>query len=195
MRLAFRGSASPGPSAHGANQAAPAIRRAPTGTNGEVQELYRQHSPELVRRLARKTGCGELARELANEAFLKVLRLAPAKLQSIDQPEAYLWRVSVNLLRDWGRERALSERSLPMLEVAGQRLFDQVTALESRDTLRRLEQAIGKLKPRTREIFIAHRLQGRSYSEIAAKTGLTVKGVEKQMSKAIAKIDRLLDRA
>ena len=162
--------------------------------HGQVQELYRRHSPALVRRLTRKTGCRELARDLANETFLKVLGLAPAKLQSIEQPQAYLWRVSVNLLRDWGRARLLSERSRPMLDAANQKLVDQVSFLESRDTIRRLEQAIGKLRPRTREIFLAHRIKGLTYSEIADETGLTVKGVEKQMSKAIAKIDRLLDR-
>jgi RNA polymerase sigma-70 factor (ECF subfamily) len=162
--------------------------------HGQVQELYRRHSPALVRRLTRKTGCGELARDLANETFLKVLGLAPAKLRSIEQPQAFLWRVSVNLLRDWGRARSLSERSRPMLDAASQKLVDQVSFLESRDTLRRLEQAIGKLRPRTREIFLAHRIKGLTYSEIADETGLTVKGVEKQMSKAIAKIDRLIDR-
>jgi RNA polymerase sigma-70 factor (ECF subfamily) len=73
-------------------------------------------------------------------------------------------------------------------------LVDQVAVLESRDTLRSLEMAMSKLKPRTREIFVAHRLDGLSYAEIASRTGLSIKGVEKQMSKAIAKIDRLLDR-
>ena len=160
----------------------------------QVQELYRRHSPALVRRLTRKTGCTELARDLANETFLKVLGLAPATFRSIEQPQAFLWRVSVNLLHDWGRARALSERSLPMLEDDEQKLLDQVTVLESRDKLRRLEQAIERLRPRTREIFLAHRIRGLTYAEIAAETGLTVKGVEKQMSKAIAKIDRLFDR-
>ncbi|HEX3423748.1 MAG TPA: sigma-70 family RNA polymerase sigma factor [Sphingomicrobium sp.] len=160
----------------------------------QVQELYRRHSPALVRRLARKTGCVELARDLANEAFLKVLGLAPAKFRLIEQPQAFLWRVSVNLLHDWGRARSLSERSKPMLESGDQKLLDQVAVLESRDTLRRLEQAIERLRPRTREIFLAHRIRGLTYAEIANETGLTVKGVEKQMSKAIAKIDRLFDR-
>jgi RNA polymerase sigma-70 factor (ECF subfamily) len=41
---------------------------------------------------------------------------------------------------------------------------------------------------------LAHRIDGFTYAEIAERTGLSVKGVEKQMSKAIAKIDRLLDR-
>jgi RNA polymerase sigma-70 factor (ECF subfamily) len=50
------------------------------------------------------------------------------------------------------------------------------------------------MKPKTREIFLAHRIHGFTYAQIAERTGLSVKGVEKQMSKAIAKIDRLLDR-
>jgi RNA polymerase sigma-70 factor (ECF subfamily) len=41
---------------------------------------------------------------------------------------------------------------------------------------------------------MAHRLDGLSYAEIAEQTGLSVKGVEKQMSKAIAEITRMLDR-
>ena len=88
----------------------------------------------------------------------------------------------------------MKERSQSTLEIASDQQVDQVAVLESRDTLRRLEQAMGKLKPKTREIFLAHRIHGFTYAEIAERTGLSVKGVEKQMSKAIAKIDRLLDR-
>lgn len=61
--------------------------------------------------------------------------------------------------------------------------------------LRHVEAAMLKLRPKTREIFMAHRIDGLSYAEIAELTGLSIKGVEKQMSKAIAQIDRLLDRA
>ena len=120
--------------------------------------------------------------------------MAPGNLGRIQQPEAFLRHVSTNLLRDWGRAKALRERSQPTIEIASDEQLDQVAALESRDTLRRLEHALSKLKPRSREIFLAHRIQGFTYSEIADRTGLGIKGVEKQMSKAIAKIDRLLNR-
>jgi RNA polymerase sigma factor (sigma-70 family) len=160
----------------------------------QVQQLYREHSLSLERQLTRKTGCRELARELVNETFLRLLRMAPGNLGRIEQPEAFLRRVSTNLLRDWARSAALRKRSQSTLELACDRQFDQVRVLESRDTLRRLEHAVGKLKPKTREIFLAHRIHGFSYAEIAERSGLSVKGVEKQMSKAIAKIDRLLDR-
>ena len=165
----------------------------PTEAGTQIRELYREHSPALVRHLARRTGCSELARELANEAFLRIIRMAPAKLRSIEQPQAYLWSISTNLLRDWGRGQALDERSRQP-DPCSDAMIDQVAVLETRDTLRRLEQAIGKLKPKTREIFLAQRIEGLSYAEIGERTGLSIKGVEKQMSKAIAKIDRILDR-
>lgn len=160
----------------------------------ELQSLYHEHSTGLVRHLARRTGCDETARDLAQEAFLRLLRLAPFRARTIRQPEAYLKRISTNLLRDWSRSRV---RRLALAETNPEppaQHVDQVAILESRDTLRRLELAMSRLKPKTREIFVAHRLDGLSYSEIAERTGLSVKGVEKQMSKAIAKIDRLLDR-
>jgi len=176
----------------------PAGDAARSGGDGDervrVQQLYREHSSSLVRQLTRKTGCRELARDLANETFVRLLRLAPGNLDRIEQPEAFLRRVSTNLLRDWGRAKALRDRSLPSLELVSDDQLDQVALLESRDTLRRLEHAVSRMKPKTREIFLAHRIHGFTYQEIAERTGLSVKGVEKQMSKAIANIDRLLDR-
>lgn len=194
MMVASRRSASPMSSANGVDQGPPPIASPDSEMRSKVQELYVRHSPGLVRRLTRRTGCTELARDVANETFLKVLGLTPAKFRSIEQPQAFLWRVSVNLLHDWSRARALSERLRPMLEADDPETFDQVSALESRDKLKRLEQVIERLRPRTREIFLAHRVKGRTYAEIADELGLTVKGVEKQMSKAIAKIDRMFDR-
>jgi RNA polymerase sigma-70 factor (ECF subfamily) len=161
-----------------------------------LDELYREHSSRLVGRLTRQTGCREAAVELAQEAFAKMLRMTPARLRGLERPEAYLRRVAANLLNDWGRARASADRSSADLRtMADDVQIDQVAILESRDTLRRLEIAMSKLKPRTRAIFLAHRLDGLSYAEIAERTGLTVWGVEKQMGKAIAKIDRLLDRS
>jgi len=159
-----------------------------------IHQLYRELSPSLVRQLTRRTGCRELARELANETFLKLLRMPARKFRGVEQPEAFLRQVSTNLLRDRGRATALRQRSQLTLEIASDHQLDQVAVLEARDALRRLEHALSKLKPKTREIFLAHRVHGFTYAEIAYRTGLTVKGVEKQMSKAIAKIDRVLDR-
>ncbi len=159
-----------------------------------MQELYRRHSPRLIRQLTRATGSGDIARDLVHDTFVRLMRMNPISFGRIDRPEAFLQRISVNLLRDHGRGRVHSERAQKALAVVSDPTFDQVSVLEYRETLARLERAMAKLKPRTREIFLAQRIEGLSYAEIAERTGLSIKGVEKQMSKAIAKIDRMIDR-
>jgi RNA polymerase sigma-70 factor (ECF subfamily) len=160
----------------------------------QVQELYRRHSPKLIRQLTRATGCRDIARDLVHETFVRLMRMNPISFSRIDRHEAFLQRVSVNLLRDHGRGRVHFEHARKALAVVSDPTFDQVAVLEHRETLARLEGAMARLKPRTREIFLAQRIEGLSYAEIAERTGLSIKGVEKQMSKAIAKIDRMLDR-
>lgn len=188
-------------SASSSRPAAPLPATAEGGAGGgdhddrfRLQQLYREHSSSLVRQLTRRTGCRELALELANETFVRLLRMPPGRLRRIERPEAFLRHISINLLRDWGRRAARRQQPRTDAGLAPDPHLDQVAALEARDILRGLEKAIGKLKPRTREIFLAHRIHGFTYAEIAERTGLSAKGVEKQMSKAIARIDRFLDR-
>jgi RNA polymerase sigma-70 factor (ECF subfamily) len=168
------------------------------GAPGEtlcLETLYRQESPRLLRSLARRSSSKEEARDLLQEIFCRIVRLRADGPLRLDRPQAYLSRMATNLLRDRGKRelRQMSGSHVPADETMLPGI-DQNRLLESRDMLTRVEAAMLKLRPKTREIFMAHRIDGLSYAEIAERTGLTVKGVEKQMSKAIAKIDRLLDR-
>lgn len=160
-----------------------------------LEILFREESPRLLRSLARKSGREE-ARDLVQEIFCRMARIGAGGGPRLERPQAYLSRMAANLLRDESRRasRRMSGNHVPVDEglLAG---VDQQRLLESRDMLTRVEAAMLKLRPRTREIFMAHRIDGLSYAEIAERTGLTVKGVEKQMSKAIAKLDRLMDRS
>ena len=165
-----------------------------TQSDAEIEALYEAHAAELSRRLSRHTRCPEAAHDLTQESFVRLLALPCNDRAGIARPDSYLRRIAGNLLRDWGRAQAFRRTAAPASDEA-YGAFDQVALLESRDTLRRLEAAMLKLKPRTREIFMAHRFDGMSYAEIAERTGLSISGVEKQMSKAIAMIDRMLDRS
>jgi hypothetical protein len=59
--------------------------------------------------------------------------------------------------------------------------------------LKKLERAMLKLPRSTREIFLAHRLDDMSYLEIADRTGLTVRQIERHMAKAIYRLCKELD--
>jgi DNA-directed RNA polymerase specialized sigma24 family protein len=56
-------------------------------------------------------------------------------------------------------------------------------------------QAITRRMPRlTREVFLAHRLDDMPYDEIARRTGLTIRQVERHIARAILLLDRGLRR-
>ena len=59
-----------------------------------------------------------------------------------------------------------------------------------RERLARIERALASLPRRTREIFLAHRLDDMGYAKIADITGLSVSQVERHMAKAICQIGR-----
>ena len=61
------------------------------------------------------------------------------------------------------------------------------------DLLRRMEDAMRAMPKMQREIFLAHRLDDMPYDEIARRTGLTVRQVERHMAKAIYKLVKQLD--
>ncbi|MBQ1499141.1 MAG: RNA polymerase subunit sigma [Sphingomonas sp.] len=62
------------------------------------------------------------------------------------------------------------------------------------ETLKRMEGAVRKLPRLRREIFLAARLDDMSYVEIAERTGLTVRDVEREIARALVSISRRMDR-
>lgn len=61
-----------------------------------------------------------------------------------------------------------------------------------RALLARIEAALLTLPPTRREIFLAVRLDGASYAELAEQTGLPIKRVEREVATALVQIDRAL---
>jgi len=58
--------------------------------------------------------------------------------------------------------------------------------------MRRLEQAMATMVPTARAVFLAHRLEGLPYDQIAARLRLTISEVEQHLASAILHIDRTL---
>lgn len=152
--------------------------------------LYRTHRGRLLR-FVRRRGRGDDAEDIVQQAYCRVAGLGRSKLDMIETPEAYLLKASENLIRDEARMRArhsadqhVSDDKVPLQG------HDQIAVLEARDALRRIEAALARLTPRTREIFLAHRIDGYSYAEIASRTGLSIKTVEMHMTRAITYLHR-----
>ena len=162
------------------------------GERTDIDALYRDQSPQLTRFFARRAAAEDVS-DLVQEVFRRLLGTASATHLRIDNPEAYLRRVADNVLRDQARKPSHRATHVEWQDdaIPGP---DPHRELESRDTVARIDAAMQRLKPKTREIFMLHRLDGLSYAEIAAIKGLSVKGVEKQIGKALGALRRQLDR-
>lgn len=58
--------------------------------------------------------------------------------------------------------------------------------LEMKEFDEKLQQILSELPEKSRTVFLMHRIDGITYKEIAQNLGVSVKAVEKQMSKALS---------
>ncbi len=140
----------------------------------------------LLKRITRATRRPVDAEDLLHSAFLRMQEYAAT--HKVDNPAAFLVRTAVNLSIDGARqiasrrEDALSPTDFA--EIADRApLQDEVLA--ARNRLNKVRLALDELTPRTRTIFLMHRLEGLKYREIAARLGVTVSAVEKHIAKAV----------
>src|ERR1700756_5626803 len=123
------------------------------------------------------------ADDLVQEAFLRLARYE--RKEAVEKPEAFLMRTALNLSIDAHRSRkSRGEEVLLDDEV----IVDTAPSIEdvllSRERLGRLSECVARMNDKTRAIFLAHRLDGLSYQEIAGRHGLSVSSVEKHIAKA-----------
>jgi RNA polymerase sigma factor (sigma-70 family) len=159
----------------------------------EIENLYRKNAARLRRFFTRRAPRDE-APDLVHETFRKFLSSARAPID-ITRPDAYLSRVATNLLRD--RTKIAIRRSenahddIESVPLAGP---DPHRQLEARDMLARASTAIDRLKPKRREIFLLHRIDGLEYAEIAERMGMSVKTIEWHIGQALVELKRMVGR-
>ncbi|WP_395331839.1 sigma-70 family RNA polymerase sigma factor [Novosphingobium sp. BL-8H] len=155
-----------------------------------LERLYRAHRDRLVR-FALRHAQSDQAADIVQQLFVRLAARGKGNPLKVDAPNAYLRQATINLIRNDARSQA--RRSINQhvscddIELAD---VDPVAGYEARDMLERLEAVVAELEPRTREIFLAHRIDGLSYAQIAARTNLSIKTVEKHMSRAIGHVIR-----
>jgi RNA polymerase sigma-70 factor (ECF subfamily) len=125
------------------------------------------------------------AEDLLHDAWVRMSE----KAASVENPEAFLVRSAANGGWDAYRRERREPSSATFFETEVTLVSDQSPlqdeVLMARHRLERLRLGVEQLTPRTREVFLMHRLDGRKYREIAADLGISQSAVEKHMARAI----------
>jgi RNA polymerase sigma factor (sigma-70 family) len=152
---------------------------------------------ELTGRLRRfvrgRVATREDAEDVIQEAYLRVLRYSAD--HAVESQERLLFSAAKNLAVDSRRRRYVRTRTATdyaVLESCTQTWPDAHEVVYASQRLNKVELAVAQLPPRCREVFLIHRLDGLSYSQIAVQLGISVSAVEKHMARACLLLDTML---
>ncbi len=158
----------------------------------EFEAFLHRESKPLIRFLIDKQASGADAHDIAQESQIRLMRY---RGQPHGALKVLLYQIAMNILRDSWRKQATRPEQIG-IDVYG---FDPPTedpgpdqrAIHQQD-LARVREAIFQLPVHCRRIFLLNRIEGMSYSQIARASGVSVKAIEKQMSKALSLLRKTL---
>jgi len=130
-------------------------------TEPEFTRVYNANSGPILGYLVAVTGRREIAEDLMQETFCRLLARPRSSLEP-DDLRRYLFRIATNLLRDrWRRDE-----DKPFTEPA------EAAHATDLDLSLDVRRALQHLKPRERELLWLAYVEGMSHAEIADATGL-----------------------
>ena len=133
--------------------------------------------------LRRRGSSAQEADDLVQEAWVRLA--CYEREQVVAQPEAFMMRTALNLSIDAHRARVTRGEEVLAEEMV---LIDFAPTAEAvllaKERLARLSVGISRLSDTTRTIFLAHRIDGLPYCEIARAHGLSSTAVQKHIAKA-----------
>lgn len=154
-----------------------------------------KHRIRFLRSLLRRRGRSrDDADDLIQEAFLRLhIYCQDAEVR---QQGAFLTRTVLNLSVDMHRKEhreLYSDKpvdTLVLVDVSP--TPDEQLAAQER--LARVGVVLDALGPRTREIFLKHRLEGYGCAQIAEQFGISVSAVEKHIARAVLSLMDVVER-
>ena len=144
------------------------------------------------------------AEDILQDVFYELVE-ANRLLMPIEHVSGWLFRVARNRIIDFFRkkkperfsdtavadeddERLPVEEVLPSPDAGPEALYARNVLLDE------LELAIGELPKEQREVFVAHEMEGRSFKEIAAETGVSVSTLLSRKRYAVRRLRERLQR-
>jgi RNA polymerase sigma-70 factor (ECF subfamily) len=168
-------------------------QKAGTGDLAAFEELYRRHFRRVYSLCLRMTANPEEAEDLAQETFIQLFK----KIGSFRGDSAFttwLHRMTVNqVLMHFRRRKSRPEYTTP----EGETPVQIVQGTENQNKMPVvdrivLEDAITKLPPGYRTVFVLHDVEGHEHNEIAEMLGISEGTSKSQLHKARLKLRSLI---
>ncbi len=151
----------------------------------------------LVRFLRRRTGSGDEAREIAHDTWLRLAEQPGPAGAHVEDARAYLCTAAAHIGLDRQRRAQWLQghaRESAATGATASHAPDVADGLMYRQALATVEAALAALPARAREAFLAHRVHGESQGVIAARLGVSLNTIERDLMAAGDRIESALRR-
>jgi RNA polymerase sigma factor (sigma-70 family) len=157
-----------------------------------IERLFREHNEALIRFLRPRLRSKAEAREVAQEAYVRLLSLD--KPGAVSYLRAFLFKTAANLAVDRLRhEQALARAAdAPLFH----EFIDSRTPerqLAASQAIQRLERLIAALPAKCREAFLLNRVEGQDFAAIARRMNLSERMVRTYVVRALLHCRTRLD--
>jgi RNA polymerase sigma factor (sigma-70 family) len=157
---------------------------------GRFEEFFDASYPFLQRYLDRLTGDPDLSADLAQEAFVRLLRRGSFP----EEPRAWLVSVAMNLLRNAHARTSRRRRLLTLERGAGLHGAAAPSApeqMEKRERAARVRRVLNELPERDRSLLLL-RAEGYSYRELAVALDINETSVGTLLLRARSAFEKAL---
>jgi len=181
------------------------VELARKGEEAAYRELLRRYQRPVFSLIYRMVRDRELAEDLAQETFVKVLN-ALDRYRPEYKFSSWVFKIANNAAIDHLRKKELDTLSLEggpdattpeRVEATALQLGDQTESpleeLEARELGSTIEKAIGCLRPEYRSCIILRHVEGRPYEEIAGILDLPLGTVKTYIHRARAELKECLE--
>jgi RNA polymerase sigma factor (sigma-70 family) len=153
--------------------------------DARISEVVRQERSRLRSFIRRRVPDARDAEDILQDVFYRLVE-ANRLFMPIDHVTAWLFRVARNRITDFlRRKRPVRFSDLAAAADEGEEMLQVEDLLPSPDAgpealyarnllIDELARAVDELPREQREVFVAHELEGRSFKELAAETGVGV---------------------
>ena len=155
-----------------------------TITKQDLRELYDAYFEGIRGYLYYKCGDIDLAEDLVQETFIKIWN----KRDEIEKETVknLLYTIAKNLLMNhFNHQKVVREHQNNSDSELSTASLSPQFQMEEKEFERKLNKAISMLPEDCREVFLMNRIDKLKYKEIADRLGLSIKAIEKRMSKTL----------
>jgi RNA polymerase sigma-70 factor (ECF subfamily) len=177
------------------------VRRAQEGDVRAFEQLFQQYQRGIYNTVYQMVRNDSDAADLTQEVFVRAYRALP-RLQTPEAFTSWLYRIAVNLSRNWLRDRGrvrVESLELPgedgedgnTREIADES-GDPAALAQTKDMQERVQRAIATLSPDHRAVIALHHLEGIPVEEIARMMDCSIGTVKSRLSRARDNLKRKL---